>query len=29
MYERLHGYRVLTQQEQQVWDQTFEPIYQS
>lgn len=29
MYERLHGYRVLTAQEQQSWDQTFQPIYQA
>jgi spermidine/putrescine transport system substrate-binding protein len=29
MYDRLHGYRVLTSAEQQVWDQTFQPIYQS
>ena len=29
MYDRLHGYRVLTPEEQQVWDQTFQPIYQS
>jgi spermidine/putrescine transport system substrate-binding protein len=29
MYDRLHGYRVLTTAEQQVWDQTFQPIYQS
>jgi spermidine/putrescine transport system substrate-binding protein len=29
MYDRLHGYRVLTPAEQQVWDQTFQPIYQS
>lgn len=28
MYERLHGYRVLTPQEQQQWDQTFQPIFQ-
>jgi hypothetical protein len=28
MYERLHGYRVLTPEEQQVWDQLFQPIFQ-
>ncbi|MGZ4129632.1 MAG: polyamine ABC transporter substrate-binding protein [Actinomycetota bacterium] len=28
MYRQLHGYRVLTTSEQQVWDQTFQPIYQ-
>lgn len=28
MYERLHGYRVLTTDEQRVWDQTFQPIFQ-
>jgi spermidine/putrescine transport system substrate-binding protein len=28
MYERLHGYRVLSPEEQQIWDQTFQPIYQ-
>ncbi len=27
MYDRLHGYRVLTPEEQQVWDRTFQPIY--
>jgi spermidine/putrescine transport system substrate-binding protein len=29
MYSRLHGYRVLTQSEQQTWDQLFQPIFQS
>ena len=29
MYAKLHGYRVLTQTEQQVWDGLFQPIYQS
>jgi spermidine/putrescine transport system substrate-binding protein len=29
MYSRLHGYRVLTQTEQQTWDQLFQPIFQS
>jgi spermidine/putrescine transport system substrate-binding protein len=28
MYARLHGYRVLTPSEQQVWDQLFQPIFQ-
>ena len=28
MYNRLHGYRVLTPEEQQVWDQLFQPIFQ-
>jgi spermidine/putrescine transport system substrate-binding protein len=28
MYEKLHGYRVLTREEQQTWDQLFQPIYQ-
>jgi spermidine/putrescine transport system substrate-binding protein len=28
MYSRLHGYRVLTPEEQQVWDQLFQPIFQ-
>ncbi|MGZ8651446.1 MAG: ABC transporter substrate-binding protein [Actinomycetota bacterium] len=28
MYGRLHGYRVLTPEEQQVWDQIFQPIFQ-
>jgi spermidine/putrescine transport system substrate-binding protein len=28
MYKQLHGYRVLTKAEEQVWNQTFEPIYQ-
>ena len=28
MYDRLHGYRVLTREEQQAWDQIFQPIYQ-
>jgi spermidine/putrescine transport system substrate-binding protein len=28
MYSRLHGYRVLTPEEQQVWDQIFQPIFQ-
>jgi spermidine/putrescine transport system substrate-binding protein len=27
-YSQLHGYRVLTPEEQQVWDQIFQPIYQ-
>jgi spermidine/putrescine transport system substrate-binding protein len=29
MYANLHGYRVLTPAEQQVWDGIFQPIYQS
>ncbi len=29
MYSRLHGYRVLSPEEQQVWDRTFQPIFQS
>jgi spermidine/putrescine transport system substrate-binding protein len=28
MYSQLHGYRVLTQEEQQTWDQLFQPIFQ-
>jgi spermidine/putrescine transport system substrate-binding protein len=28
MYSRLHSYRVLTPEEQQVWDQLFQPIFQ-
>jgi spermidine/putrescine transport system substrate-binding protein len=28
MYSQLHGYRVLTPEEQQVWDQLFQPIFQ-
>ncbi len=28
MYARLHGYRVLTPQEQRAWDALFQPIYQ-
>jgi spermidine/putrescine transport system substrate-binding protein len=28
IYSQLHGYRVLTPEEQQVWDQIFQPIYQ-
>ena len=28
MYSQLHGYRVLTQDEQQTWDQLFQPIFQ-
>jgi spermidine/putrescine transport system substrate-binding protein len=29
MYARLHGYRVLTPDEQQRWDDLFLPIYQT